>query len=337
LGPVVIGSIKGSTGEAGLSEIQHAMVSTVARNLFSQDDIDDVAVCSPDKAAAAISDPQIARQVVQGMIALAMLEPRRDTNGDLFLGADQRISDAQVERIVSYADAFGVDVPQIKTFQAIADEDTKRMYFDFFWRSNLRQLAISDIKDQGLRNFVKGMASMRGHGTDDKVADKFRRLEDLPDGTWGKQLVNMYHDLGWDYPGEEHGAPEVTSTHDWVHVISGYPPTAVGELQVNTFMHTCSPNPNSFGLMMLALGLYGVGGITLPTGSFTSQGGELAREDIGELFVEAAMRSRGAGVDLLEGVDHWGQAHIPVEELRHQYNIAPKTHDIGDPDPGVVA
>ena len=123
--------------------------------------------------------------------------------------------------------------------------------------------------------------------------------------------------------------------HDWVHVASGYPPSSVGEVQVNAFMHATSPDPSSFGTVVLALSLYGLGGISLPIGNFTSKGADLAREDIGTLYSEAVNRSIATQTDFMMGIDHWGNAAKPVEQIRHQYGVGAKTVDIGEGDPGL--
>ncbi|NQU37725.1 MAG: hypothetical protein HQ526_09070, partial [Actinobacteria bacterium] len=196
--------------------------------------------------------------------------------------------------------------------------------------------AVETIKDAGLRSFIKTAMAVPGHGENTVVADKYRRLEDLPDGSWGRQVATMYATYGWPYPGEKHGAPEMTAQHDWVHVLSGYPPTPVGELQVNTYMAVSSDDPMSFGGIFLAMSLYGLGGISLPIGNFTSQGGAYDRPDIGALFSEAVNRSAAVRVDFFD-FDHWGSAKTSVEQLREQYEIPAKTVDIGDPDPGLAS
>ena len=337
LAPAIMAAVKGSVGEQGLNPIQKSTMEAIAHDVMHTElDVAALSPLTPEQAAKEILDPQIRLQVVQAMLALELLLPLNDSEGKETEEAKLRVSRDQADLIESYAQAFDVSVGQLKTYRALADDNIKIMYFDLFARTALRRAAIDTIKDAGVRSFVKTMAAVRGVGTNQKVADKFRRLEDLPEGTWGRQVANMYQTNDWPYPGETHGAPEPTSMHDWVHVISGYSPTPVGELQVNTFMHTTMDDPSSFGQIVLAMSLYGLGNISLPIGNFTSDGGDLARNDIGHLFSEAVIRSKATGTDFMFEVDHWGNADKSVEAIREQYGIPEKTYDIGEGDPGIT-
>lgn len=335
LAPSIVAAVKGSIGEQGINPVQLATMESVAHDIMHADiDVAELEGLTPEQAAQRITDPQIRLQVLQAMLAVEMLLPA-SLDGTETEEARQRVSTAQADRIQEYAKAFDVSLPQLRTFRDRAEGHLRMMYVDMFARTPLRRAAIDNIRDVGIRNFVRNAAAIRGHGTAPEISDKYRRLEDLPEGTWGRQLAGMYQANGWPYPGEKHGVPEATAMHDWVHILSGYPPTPVGELQVNTFMHATSPDSSSFGGVVLALSLYGLGGISLPIGNFTSKGGDLARPDVGRLYAEAVNRSMATGTDFYTGVDHWGNAAKPVEQLREEYQLPEKTVDIGEPDPGL--
>ena len=77
------------------------------------------------------------------------------------------------------------------------------MYVDMFAHP-LRRAAIDNIRDVGIRNFVRNAAAIRGHGTAPEISDKYRRLEDLPEGTWGRQLAACTKRMA-GLSGEKHG------------------------------------------------------------------------------------------------------------------------------------
>ncbi len=336
LAPAIVAAVKGSVGEQGLNRIQIMTMESIAHDIMNADvDVQTLEPLTPEQAAHAIADPQIRLQVLQAMLALEMLQPV-EVDGVATDEARLRVSTEQADLIDRYSKAFGINLSQLHTFRDRAEDHMKMMYIDLFARTAFRRAAIKTIKDDGIRDFVKNAAAMRGHGTSEAIANKYRRLEDLPDGTWGKQLAHMYQTNGWPYPGESHGVTEPTAMHDWVHVVSGYPPTPVGELQVNAFMHATSDDPASFGTVVLALSLYGLGNISLPIGNFTSKGGHFDRPDVGHLYSEAVLRSKASGIDFFNGVDHWGNAGVLVEQIREQYGVPAKEIDIGEGDPGLI-
>ncbi len=334
--PAIVGTIKGGiTLTHPITATQLSTMNAVAHQILKLDiDVEEVDPLTPAQAAEAIKDPAIRSQTVQAMIALEMLAPTTQRTAEEASGNKHRFQDGTLPHIEEYVRALDVKLPEMKTLNAIASDHEEMIYLDIFFRTPVRTGLVDSIKDSGLRNTIKAIGAARGHGSSPAVADKFKRLEDLPEGTWGYQLAHMYQANGWLFPGETGGPPETLSIHDWVHVLSGYPPSPVGELQVNSFIHACSEDPLSFGYMILALAAYGLGGFNPGGQKWTTKGDAYVRDDVGQLFAEAVMRSKTVGVDLF-AVDHWGQANKTVEEMREKYSIPAKTVDIGDPDPGL--
>lgn len=332
--PSILGAIKGSTGDRGLNESQQHTLEQVAHGLLKLDiDVAELPALNPAQAAAAIADPVMRKQAVQIMIAIEMLEPMVDMSGNQV--PNDLVTVDQADRIASYAKEFDIEVDQLETFRHRANGQMKLMVVDLFARTPILEGMIDEVKDHGVATVIRNVLATRGYKADPEISQRYQRLEDLPDGAWGKQVWKMYQVNGWPLPGELHGVPEATARHDWVHVISGYPPTPVGELQVNGFMHSTSDNPQSFGGIVLALSLYGLGGVTAPIG-FTSRGGGVDRDDIGALFSESIKRGLASGTDFLFGMEHWENAALPVEQIREQYNVPSKEIDIGEGDPGTA-
>ncbi len=320
-------------GDDELTEYQRMALTGIARGLLHTDlDVEALAPLSAEQTREHLADPAIRAQTVQAMIGLSMLEPRHKADGSVDDHA--RISLAVTLRVKAYAAALDVDAPSLKVMEDIARDHMKRAAVDELRKSPVPAIAKSEIHEEGFVGFIRGMAASAGKGENLRIADRFRRLEDLPDGTWGKQVVNMYQDHGWIYPGCKDGPPEPVSVHDWVHIAAGYPPSISGELQVWAFIVASSSDRFSFGGLLFPLVLYGVGGAK-PLYSGVTKGGGYAHDDVGELFSEAVTRSLACGTDMLMGVDHWALAAKPVEQIREEFRIPEKTFDIGDSDPGL--
>ena len=98
-------------------------------------------------------------------------------------------------------------------------------------------------------------------------------------------------------------------------------------------MHATSPDSSSFGGVVLALSLYGLGGISLPIGNFTS-GGRPGTARCRSALRRAVNRSMATGTDFYTGVDHWGTRRNPSNSCA-RVPTPEKTVDIGEPDPGL--
>jgi hypothetical protein len=69
------------------------------------------------------------------------------------------------------------------------------------------------------------------------------RIQQLPTGTVGAELVRYYRDNDWTYPGTDHHQPLTLATHDVHHVLGGYPTTIAGELGVGAFTAGAAERP----------------------------------------------------------------------------------------------
>lgn len=335
--PLIYSTVKGAIGEAEITDLQKMVIEAMVHDILKSDiDFDSVPPFTPEQAQANVRDKYLRDQITQTLVALELLAPTADWHRG-GSGLKGRMDRSQAQRVEKYAQALGSDLPQLTLMRHMAQGNAKLATADIALRGGVRTVALENIKESGLGSFVKGMASMRGHGENTQLVDKFKRLEDLPDGSWGKALINMYHANGWGYPGQTHEVAEPVTVHDWVHVLTGYPPSVMGELQVGAFIHASSPDPLSFGFVAGILAGYGIGGIKPVILNGETKGYGLAdRSDVGQGVAEALLRSKAVGIDLLSGIDHWGQAHKSVEEMRAKYRIPPKTVDVGDPDPGLA-
>jgi hypothetical protein len=139
------------------------------------------------------------------------------------------------------------------------------------------------------------------------------RIEQLPAGTVGAELVRYYRDHGWAYPGTDHHQPLPLATHDVQHVLGGYPTTRAGELDVGAFTAGAAARPLDAVLRFLTWAQAGMDGST-EAGAETGFGSEA----FGVAF-ERGGRTTGAFV--ATGWDPWKIVDRDLDALRAEYQI----------------
>ena len=149
-----------------------------------------------------------------------------------------------------------------------------------------------------------------------------KKAESNPgDGTLALDLGKRYFEFirsnDFQLPGERGGAPEPVILHDLTHTIGGYGTDPAGEMQVIGF-HAGYRKANPFtwvffGMMQFHMGI---------------RVGLLAKGESGnfnpELMLEAIARGAAMNIDLTDSWDPWTVMDRDIDELRAEYNIAPK-------------
>jgi hypothetical protein len=317
-----VGTLVGAiAGADGLSVSQCETIRAVACVFGAEVDPASVEPLTPEQAASILTDPQQRLQLVHAMVMLAFME--------------HPPSQERERSIARYADAFDVDDSSIRVFHDYAHEHSNRMMFDVFRSMPLAQWERQYAKEEGASTVVRSLMATLGHGHSPKLTEKYQRLEHCPDGSLGRRLWEMYHANHWPLPGEKLGVPESTTVHDWVHVLAGYAPSPIGEIQVTAYISTFSPNPRLFGAVLLAIGLYEAGAFRLPQFTSLPKGGVLEQPHAADALADAIRRGLVVNCDLMEGIDHWALANEQVEALRERFNITPKQEPAPTPDPGL--
>jgi len=67
-------------------------------------------------------------------------------------------------------------------------------------------------------------------------AERLRKLRDLPEDTLGYQYLEFYRRNNIELPGDDINVPAHYVNHDMNHVITGYEPTAPGEIARSGFL-----------------------------------------------------------------------------------------------------
>ncbi len=319
--PVVVGTLVGAVGVDGhLLPVQSETIRAVGAALGLGPLDPSPEPVGPDEAAAAITDEHRRHQLVQTMVVLSFME--------------HPPSDERLRSVRRYARAFGIHDRAVDVFGAYAHDHIKRMVFDIYRYLPFVEWERHFVGDEGLGNVAREVLATFDKSESPAVAAKFQALESCPAASLGRKVWEMYQRHGWPFPGERGGVPEATTVHDWVHVLVGYEPTAIGEIQVTALIAASSDEPKAFAPLVLALALYEAGAFKLPNVP-QSEGGVMAQPHAAAAFADSIRRGMALNTELLEGIDHWALADQPVLDLRQRFNVVAKDEPEPTIDPGL--
>ena len=319
--PTALGAFRGAIATDGsMLDSQRATINAIA-SMFGGDQIDVATVepLDPQEVATQISDPAFRQQLIQAMVVLAFFE--------------HPPSQERSKLIDSYANGLGIEEKSLRVIRDYAENHMKRMVIDSYRESPVVEWEKAFIKEEGLSTVIKNVLGTFHKGQAPKLAAKFIALEHCPSGSLGRKFWEMYSSRNWPFPGQDGGVPEAITVHDWVHILSGYAPNMIGEIQVNAFMAAGSSQPTGFSTMVLALGLYEAGAFKIP--NIPQSAGHVMEEPNSPLaLADALRRGIATNVDTLEGIDHWALKDESVVSLREHFNIIEKdeptpTVDVG--------
>ena len=164
---------------------------------------------------------------------------------------------------------------------------------------------------------------------DGPLAELWNSFQDFPPGTLGGVVWDMYRGRGFALPGSIGGASAYLAQHDFVHVLADYGTNLPGELEVFTLIGRADPDPKGFAWVATLVGLFGTGYVE-SAGFFDADVREkrLDSPAIHVRIADAMRRGRTLreklGTDLLD-VDYHEFASQPIDDVRHELGLAPKS------------
>jgi hypothetical protein len=234
-------------------------------------------------------------------------------------------------RVATYAEALGVHDDFVRVARRYAQGAYGLAWIDLQRNGFVEHVREADPDAAPARRgrMAAAPAAFEPAHLDDELAARWRAYEDLPAGTLGRLVWDMYDTRGFALPGTPGGAPEFLAQHDYVHVIADYGTNLKGELEVFAFIGRANPDPSGFAWLATLVGLFETGYIT-NTGFF--------ERDVRERNIQApGMHRRVAdairrgkvtcehyGTDLFE-VDYSELVALPVAEVRHHLSVPPKS------------
>lgn len=294
--------------DAGTAE-QRAVLEAIVGHVWQVPDLDleGLAPLTPDAVAGRLAEPAARLRFAELAMVLELCRHPQ--------------SAAQVDRVEAYVRALGIDDLAVETTRtalergaAIATEDLERTY-----RSILPEISELQLRDRYLTLDTP----------DPALGDRLRALHELPPGTLGHAYIEFYRRNGFPLPGDDVHLPAHYVNHDMNHVITGYEPTAPGEVARSGFLFAASTSRHDWLELLLTLSIHESGVVT--HGEIRAKVATLARPGVADLLGEGLARGQQCTVDLA-AVDHLAIAAEPLEEIRARFHVVPLRHPVMPPD-----
>jgi hypothetical protein len=145
-------------------------------------------------------------------------------------------------------------------------------------------------------------------------------LRDLGEDTLGYQYLEFYRRNNIELPGDDTHVPAHYVNHDMNHVITGYEPTAPGEIARSGFLLATNDSRHNWLEFLLTLSIHESG--VLNHGDIRAKVATLDRAGVPDFLGEGLARGTKCTVDLSQ-VDHLSIAHLPLEQVREHFSVVP--------------
>lgn len=287
-------------GELDASE-RH-MLESIQRIFGTTHNLEQLAPITPAELARAFPDPQLRRQLVQGLVIMTLIDGKADPK--------------ETDRVEQFAQVLEIDVPEVKNLRHVLEGEILQLRLDLVRRFWLRQKVAEVWNKEGIRGLLKFVRGMMGRYENKKVAARYQGLEHYAPGSLGRSLWEYWHMNGFALPGQKGGAPEQIVFHDCAHVLSGYGTAPEEEVQVACFSAGFQRREPWMFVFFVLLQFH-VGIRMTPIAK--------ARTGLFDPLKAMIAIRRGAAMnmDLNDGWDYWSVMDEQVEDLRRRYNILP--------------
>ncbi|MGC4097527.1 MAG: hypothetical protein QM706_10455 [Nitrospira sp.] len=285
-----------------LNESERHMLASVQQVIGTTYDIEQLAPITPLELAQAFPDPQLRKQLVQGLIVVSLIDGNPD--------------EAEVSLVEQFAQELEVSALEIKNLRHVLNKEILQLRLDLVRRFWLRPKINELWNKEGIKGLSKFVRGMMGKYENKELAARYQALEHYPAGSLGRSYYEYCRTNGFPLPGEKGGSPEQIIFHDCAHVLSGYGTAPEEEVQVACFSAGFQRREPwlfvFFVLLQFHVGIRMTPITTARTGMFDPLKAMIA-----------IRRGAAMNIDLNNGWDYWPVMGEQVEELRRRYNILP--------------
>ncbi len=254
-----------------------------------------------------------------------------------------------VDRITAFARELDVDDHMIDVARQFARGSLGLAAFDF---ERNGYTADWDPDDAATLHTSSELASAWDAAVDDPaLAARWAALGDLPQGTLGRGVWELYRARGFAFPGAPGSAPPLLAQHDWVHVLGDFGTTVECELEVFAFIARANDDMRGFSLLAMAVSLFETGYLRTGAGLFESDLGHISAGTGMATRIADAMRRGALCADCTTGntsidfmrFDWFELAALPVDEVRNRFSVSAKSPaalaagSIGPWEPGGIS
>lgn len=313
--------------ESGLTDVQASLLRATTKAMTGVDvDYRDLEPLGPDQLASVLAtrDRAYRQRIVQHMVL-----------GELVLTPLPR---DVADRVSACADALAVDDDFVKVARRYAQNA-----LGLAWMDLRRSGFLDHWSDDGVvpLHTTSSMADPWDEpAADPELEARWRAFADLPPGTLGHSVWEMYRARGFLLPGSPGAASAYLAQHDFAHVLADYGTTMESELEVFAFVGRADPDPKGFAWLATMIGLFETGYIHAQ-GPFAVDVREhhLRTPGMSIRLPDALRRGKVVaehyGRDLFS-VDFHELVHLPVAEVRDRLHVPPKSDEVvavGSPGP----
>ena len=324
--------------KAGLTHLQRVLIESIFKQMTGRVvDVGQPRAVTPEEFAAVLAPRDLAtrERLIQVMLLCALvLRP---------------LPKAITTRINAFAAELGVD----DGMALVAADFAKRSYalaaVDFDRNGYVETWSPEAAAE--LHTSAKLDSAWAEDADDPELAARWAALADLPRGTLGRGVWEMYQARGFVFPGLPGSAPPLLAQHDWVHVLADYGTTVESELEVFGFIARANDDMHAFSLLAMVVSLFETGSLKSGAGLFEASPGHLSAHECVAMRLADAMR-RGShahdtttdtnSVDFLR-IDWFDVAHLSLDEARARFAVEPKSDDafvagtVGPWEPGGIS
>ena len=214
------------------------------------------------------------------------------------------------------AQALGTRDPIVSVVDALARGRRGRARL-LCMRRMLRVLVKEAYQSQGVRGVLRVFGALWFKLAVDKdQLWSHKRLGLLPEGTLGREYWSHMTRVGFGFPGERGGIPQVLAYHDVGHVLTGYSTVPEGELQQGAFQAGCRREDGFVFLQFVVLQFHQ--GLQL-TPAAQAESGLLDPDRL----LRALYRGSQCAVDITHRWSYWHLMPMPLGEVRTLLNLQP--------------
>ena len=306
-------SVSTVRGTRPLEALAREMLDAVRRHvLHANTDIETLPDSSPEELAAQIREPQRRQEFIQFLILIPYLPMQVDAE--------------QVAVVDEIARALKLDPTTLTDLHRVRDDRLKRLVLDFS-RREIAGLSESGTAWQQVQAIARTLHQFVG---DEKVAKRYRGLENLPEGSLGHTLFQFYRARNFPLPGEKKSFSEYAVSHDCCHILGGFNTDMNGELNVAGFEAGLFDNGFGFELLLEVILDFHMGKTFTSAGLLDPGTGHFDPEDV----LAGYELGVACKVNPMAGWDFWEAAGEQVGTLRARYGIAEIPGPVLLPPPG---
>jgi hypothetical protein len=318
----------GRAAAGGFGRPQRAFLDAVQiYTLQAAVNLDELAPVTPAELASLCRDRGQALQLIRFMVVACLANGAPNTE--------------QISLVSAYAAALAVEEPALRVIRYLAQGRVWWFRLAFLRRSHLRYYFRNTYRISGGRvlEVIKAVLIFRGVVKEDlRLVSRYRALQQLPEGSLGRQFFDHLTRASLPFPGEHGGLPEGSIYHDFAHVLAGFDTSPEGEMQAAAFQAGFTEGEYDFFTWLFSIVLH-TAGIKLVPLPMQFRPGRIGEGSVAMDVLAALERGGQLKADLGNDWHFWNDVELPLEIVRERFGVPPIAEPldhVGEPKAGIV-